>query len=114
MTEEVEKDSKSNTEREGRFFPPRGGWSACDSGRPCATMTTLSPSATAPGAPFQDAWSQGVLCGIGIRRGQKDIPLQKCVSQCFRGPVIIKNRKRERGGGGRAREELNNRQGEVV
>lgn len=85
MTEEVEKDSKSNTEREGRFFPPRGGWSACDSGRPCATMTTLSPSATAPGALFQEAWSQGVLCGIGIRRGQKDIPLQKCVSQCFRG-----------------------------
>lgn len=64
MTEEVEKDSKSNTEREGRFFPLRGGWSACDSGRSCATTTTLSLLSTAPGALFQDAWSQGMLCGF--------------------------------------------------
>ena len=50
---------------------------------------------------------------IGIKSGQKDIPLQKCF------PVLPrdcdnKNRKRERGGGERAREELNNLQGEVV
>lgn len=76
-----------------------------------------SPLATVPGTLFQDAWSQSVLCGFfvvtGIKRGQKDIPLQKCVSQCFRG-TVIKKTKREKERGRESKIRANNWQGEVV
>ena len=82
MTEEVEKDSKSNTEREGSFFlRVVGGLHVTAEGPvlpqlpcPCCPQRLALCSRT-HGAR---ACCVAFFVVTGIKRGQKDIPLQKC------------------------------------